>query len=666
MKTYNVPVVAVAQQVGGAWYSSSQYYIASGDEPIYVQFQPIPAALHGLLPTGLTAKFYVDASGSPSVFSAQTVPSSWEDRIGTFALSSPADISSGMYPLEFDSAGSYISVPYTYVPTSGGYTLTPGAGYTNKLLTSVASKCLAYAQNGMRLRYEYYSRTWAKKVYSQLSAHAPYIELTYDEGSPLVITDAPGGYVNRAGTIAFSWHTTYEGYPIENITQTSATLKWKNGSSGTVNNISISGGSTSYTMAANTLPLSNDLYWCVTTVTAKGTTTSEWRNIQTQDAVPTVKGVSPAGTYIDGTAATRFTWSYDIATGTAQKSYEVQYKTASEDWAALKTQTTANTYADISAGTLTAGTIQWRVRAYNTDNVASEWSAPLSAVVIAAPTAPVVSVAVNSPRPTITWSSAGQQAYQVKVGTYDSGTVFGTAKSLKCHEYLIDGQTVASVRVMNSYGMWSPWGTAVFTIANTPGATALALAVGAGRDAQLSWNSIAGVDGYIVYRNDAKVGETAATEFTDRYSIGQTSYRVRATLAGGDNYVLSDPVQAVVVVDCPTITALDGDWLELRHSQTVTASTQVMRQQDITLLKLVGSVYPVPEVSPYKTRTYAINAAFKARGDALLFESLLGKPVCVKDQHGNILTGIMTSTSCMQNAFFAAYTAVVNEVGGEV
>ena len=125
------------------------------------------------------------------------------------------------------------------------------------------------------------------------------------------------------------------------------------------------------------------------------------------------------------------------------------------------------------------------MRTYNADSIAGSWSNELTIVVIAAPAAPVAQIDVISPRPKISWTSQDQQAYQVQMGTYDSGLQFGTAKSFKCPVYLPNGSTRMRVRVLNEYNLWSDWTEIIATITNVPG-TAPVLAIEAGNKAQLS------------------------------------------------------------------------------------------------------------------------------------------------------------------------------------
>ena len=412
MKSITIPAIAMAQKVSGTTYdtTSERYNIYPSHAWAYIQFAEIPAALSALVPNQVDIYVYMDG------LDVNQDVRCWVCDV---------DVKKNKYGmLTGDNK-------YLYPDARPGWA-------HNYDVVSYYRPTLNMIVRGMAV-VSYDNRYFGPDyVYSVNSEFAPYGVLYYDEGSPITLTDEPGGYVDRTAANTFRWHTTWVGFPVENLTQTSATLQWKDGSSGTVNSISISGASTSYTMAANTLPESDAIYWRVQTVTADGTATSEWKTLRTTDTPAVATPISPDSAYIDGTKTSRFVWIYQTDSGAAQQGYDLQVKGPLDaDYTTIKSETTAATYADVPAGTLPGGSVQWRVRAYNQSSVAGEWSAPLTCVVISAPNAPEVWVDSATPRPTVSWSAVGQLGYQVRVsGQYDSGTRFGTEKTFKIPEYL--------------------------------------------------------------------------------------------------------------------------------------------------------------------------------------------------------------------------------------
>lgn len=554
-------------------------------------------------------------------------------------------------PYMFDLYGNPIAwmtiryVSGTCSLSSGTYTMSENIGTSGR--TDV---------NGMAF--------WEGKGNWTISAASPSLILTYNEGLIVAVTGSPSGYIDRTTPNVFSWHTTWTGFPVENVPQTSAKLQWKNGQSGTVNTINISGSSTTYTMAANTLPESSELYWRVQTTTASGTATSDWRAVRTVDTEGFCAGISPSGAYIDGTEETRFVWTYSTASGAAPSGYDLQIKgTADADFRTIASATTTDTFALIPAGTLPGGSLQWRVRGYNQSGLAGEWSEPLSCVVISAPAAPEVWIESASPRPTIAWSAVGQLAFEVRAGSYSSGTIFGTDKSFKIPAYLPDGQTAVQVRVLGEYDLWSPYGQTSLTVANAGSGEILLTAQAQSGDAALSWTVAENATGYQILRGGKLIAETTETAYLDPYSIGSVTYRVRAVLPG-DDYILSNPASVQLSVPCPRIRALDSGWIELDTYTTPLPSLQITATRDVALMQYAGHDYPIPEVSRHRTRTWIANPAFSDHAKAAAFEQLLGRVVYVKDQYGTEMTGIMASIQRMPSRFYTELTAVVQEIGG--
>lgn len=629
-KTYRLPVKAMAKQTtDGTWNKTASIYGLQSGYDIYVEFENLPPELAPLSPLRKTLYLYI-----------QDAASEW---IGVYSTQGKIDIENNHYPMRATKTYEHYFRPQN--------------GWNFEALTD------SDIYNGVRIGpYRYQAQ--GDKIYSQFSEFPPYAALTYNEGSPAAYADGPGGYIDRTTPNVFSWHTTWTGFPVENVPQTSAKLQWKNGTSGTVNTIDISGSSTTYTMAANTLPESSELYWRVQTTTASGTATSAWRAVRTVDTEGFCAGISPSGACIDGTEETRFVWTYSTASGAAPSGYDLQIKgTADADFRTIASATTADTFALIPAGTLPGGSLQWRVRGYNQSSVAGEWSEPLSCVVISAPAAPEVWIESASPRPTVAWSAVGQLAFEVRAGSYSSGTIFGTDKSFKIPAYLPDGQIAVQVRVLGEYDLWSPYGQTSLTVANAGSGEILLTAQAQSGDAALSWTVAENATGYQILRGGKLIAETAETAYLDTYSIGSVTYRVRAVLPG-DDYILSNPASVSLSVPCPRIRALDGSWIELDTYTTPLPSLQITATRDVALMQYAGHDYPIPEVSRHRTRTWIANPAFSDHAKAAAFEQLLGRVVYVKDQYGTEMTGIMASLQRMPSRFYTEMTAVVQEIGG--
>lgn len=372
----------------------------------------------------------------------------------------------------------------------------------------------------------------------------------------------------------------------------------------------------------------------------------------------TATATKPKNTYAGSWETVRFEWTYKSENGIPQKKYELQYKdTSHTEWTELQTGETANTYADIPPNTLAAGTVYWRVRCTNIYDAVSAWSTEVSFTAQGKPSTPTVS-ATASPRPEITWTGEGQLAYQIKIDNAVLHTAYSTDKQYKVKEYLTDGAHIAAVRIQNEYGLWSDWGTAEFTVANTPGAPITLFAAG-GEKAALAWTETDHKT-YYIYRDDIPIAKTTAHTYSDQMAIGTHKYKVRGV--AGDSYSMSNEVTVTLSVDAPEIAALgEMQWLRLEYSTAQNSPLGVSTYQDVAYQFYAGRRYPVAETSQQITKIYSFNAAFNDAAQAAAFEGLLGKTVIYRDQHGCLCTGPLMGFELSIDQFFRAFSCSIQQ-----
>ncbi len=505
MKTYTASVKTARYLIDGIYDKDAATYAnAANRGDVFMQIN-VPAELQAH--TAKAARLKIYAKGKKGYFITQ-VKHSYSGF--SYARPSPKGVP------------DTVSVDQDQYPQQGFY-WTAGQRYdfydTAGPLWLTLSFVPNYVANGLIIRLWGQTSTLEvdpgiTQIWTERSSYVPYVEIDYDEGVLITEPIGPTGMIDRTQAQTFFWRNTWSGYPVESVAQTSATLQWKDGENGTVHSISISGDDTDYTMAANTLPESTDIRWRVNAVTAEGTATGQWTSLRTQDAVPVAVAVSPTSSYVVGTEAVRFVWRHDISTGTAQTRFDLQTCITGGSWTDLATVNTADTFYTAPAGSLPTGGLQWRVRTYNQNSQAGDWSAPLSIVVIGAPTVTALQADGTSPRPVISWESADQQAFQVQIGSFDSGHIFGTAKTYRCPVYIPDGTTAVRVRVQNEYAFWSEWAEIFVNIANTPGVPA-ALTVYGSPAAQLSWSATDAASAWRILRDGREIAEIPASPAPD-------------------------------------------------------------------------------------------------------------------------------------------------------
>ena len=512
--------------------------------------------------------------------------------------------------------------------------------------------------------------------YGVKSSYKPFLECEYsDDDVGIQASDfAPssGAFVNRKQKNTFTWackdDTDLTQVCFAEIKQTSAVFEWRVKNASTSNTISVSGATTACTVPANTFP-SGTLEWRVKVTANSGTTTtSAWQEITTTDVTPTAKPVSPSGIVIDATIANRFSWQHIISTGTPQSKADLQWSADGTTWNTLATVTGENQYYDVPANTFTSGTKYWRVRTYNTDGTASEWSEKAEFIAINAPSAPSIVIQSTGPRPRITWQTSEQEAYQLTLSSgYASGTVYGTEKAWRSPVYLADGSYTVRVRVQNKYGMWSEWSAAALPISHTEG-EAITLTATAGHETALTWQTAGSYDFYLVERDGVAIARTVQKQYIDHTSIGSVTYRVRGCYADSDNYGVSNSDTAEILPETNMICDLEtGVWLEMRLSETQLRTNRTSFSAGVSTVHLAGLAYPVEERSEQRDRALSVACAWPhaQRAAALALEALVGRLVCLKDRYGNMVIGSLPSIESNCDEFMRRYSFTISHTNRE-
>lgn len=504
-------------------------------------------------------------------------------------------------------------------------------------------------------------------VYTSRSSYPPYIVVTvYDEVIGLSISGqspAAGGFVDRTKAATFTWASAASGWCYGDVTETTCTLQWRDGTTGTVHTVAATPQTGQCIIPANTFPSSNQIQWRVSVVSNSGvTTTSDWITISTKDSTPTATPLEPIDVVVDASRSVSFSWQHSVATGTAQTKADLEISSDKETWSSLVTVTGALTSYTAPANTLGSGTKYWRVRTYNTDGTAGSWSDAAQFIAIGAPAAPSVTVLSANPRPEIRWQSDEQQAYQVEIdGVYTSGTRFGTGKTWKAPFYLEDGSYTVRVRVQNEYGFWSPWGTAALPVTNVPGG-AITLTATGGIEAALSWTP-GSFDYYLVYRNGVAIAKVTEPGYTDAASIGVVRYQVRGCYDNSDNYSLSEAVEVTVSTAKVRLYDMErGEWLHFLYDSSAHRSTGLILSQDIQYVQLSGHTYPVAERSEFKSRALRITCVCADDAERQSLRALLGHLTCCKTPEGNMTIGYPASITENSDDFFSTYSFTIEQI----
>lgn len=517
--------------------------------------------------------------------------------------------------------------------------------------------------------HSYSAQMWYLSVGTSRYSSPPQLLVTFDDSNvqPKLTTPAPasGARLNKASAITFSTSLMQSDvFTIKRLTPASGTFEYrlKGASSTTTAAATISSTTISYTAPANTFAAGEYEYRFSVTDNLGQTVYTAWSSFDTRDTVSTATADEPSGNLLDGDQPISFRWTHINESGSPPTGAELQKSSDGSAWTTFLKRTNSTIGYKCPAGSFTSGTWFWRVRTYNLDNVAGAWSDAASFVTVSAPSTPKVIVQA-SPRPLITWQTNEQSAYQIQLDTAVDTTDYGSGKSWRSPVYLDDGLHVARVRVQNSYGVWSEWGSATFPVSHTAGG-AVVLTVDADHRAELSWSYAGSWTEFIVYRDGVAIAKTTDYSYTDDYSVGTVRYQVRACASDGTyNYLLSNEVTVSVMPETVMLSALgSGKWLFLRLSAAQHRTNTIKASRTFSLTHLSGRNFPEAELTEFCDRSISVSYATDDEDEKAALEALMGSPVCLKTPGGKMVIGILDTLSETESMFYSSYSFAVSQM----
>ena len=499
--------------------------------------------------------------------------------------------------------------------------------------------------NGIVVRASIGSTVYVnKRTYFKLFDTALIMEM---ESVPITVTDlAPGngGYISPTTGGRLTWKISYDPTNVYGeVKQDSAKVQIRYSAEGSATEYNVSGNDTSFQVTPEIA--TGNFQWRVQASTKwhEESPWSDWVQISTVDSTSTPEALAPVNQIVEGATNVTFMWRHVISTGTAQTGWEIEYSSDQSIWVDLASGEGAAQSAVIDISPLPAGNVYWRVHTKNADGVFGDWSENALLVIRDAPPTPVVSVTGNT-RPLISWTSSGQQGYEVRVDSVSSGVRYGAQTTYQWEEILADGAHTVGVRVVNQFGLYSPWGTVSHTVLNVPldpGPSLQAVAERNGLDVDLLWSGL--VETFAeIWRDGERIDTTTAPgQYVDHTATGRHVYKIRIIDAAG-NY--SDSPTAVV--DLPirdAAIAVEGEWQWVRLADgsggslpTVTASYAPL----YALNHYSGRVYPVPEVSTQRTATYSVTYELERAADIAAVRAMVGQ-IVVHKQKNQLLRGFL-------------------------
>ena len=329
----------------------------------------------------------------------------------------------------------------------------------------------------------------------------------------------------------------------------------------------------------------------------------------------------PVDVNINKTSSTIFTWStytstpdgISLATPPTKK-HKIRYREKGSGVVHELSQTDDYNYQVVAANTFDIKHYEYQILAYTYNDapiIGTEWK---EFNVVGQNAAPSISGVTNNAIPTVSWTDQNQAAFEVRIKdveqniVYTSGLQVGTAQSYKINKMLANGQYIVEVRELNTYGIYSDWGSAPFTLNPS--------SVSAPTDIFVSVNNKYGVEisgtpaqsaqkTYVVRRivgtDDIEIiGIYTGGIFTDYTAKGNTYYEYSLR---NYNVAYADGAFTPVEVRVKEAVLQDGrdltNFLDLSLSSNAVFNLVKTDEADRTLYKCLGRKYPVKEMGEW-------------------------------------------------------------------
>ena len=370
----------------------------------------------------------------------------------------------------------------------------------------------------------------------------------------------------------------------------------------------------------------------------------------TTDAAAVANCIAPVGAFVQGDVT--FIWSHTTEYGTPQYAYDLQYSNNNgSSWTTVANHVVTQT-TNTSITLNDAGTYKWRVRTYNSNDVAGEWAE--SSFVNNVPANPPTNLAVNTKgRPTVTWASVSQSAYQVQflLGdsvVYDSGAVYTSETSHFVNQYFNDERSyIVRLRIYNALGEVTDW---ISTGYQQPSVTNVVFTVDALEDGGAIIYVVPDVafTKYYLLRNNELIAEITGDSYVDPYAVGITNYSVVGVTSEDQSDIQTSGAR--IRYPYATIIAQNGQRIAINKRVDAAYEIQTNNEADVNKVNFIGDKFPTHYPSDLRLKSFTATM-FDDQG---ILEDILGTLVYYADNFGNggwcIVTAYDKTDSYIQNS----------------
>ena len=392
----------------------------------------------------------------------------------------------------------------------------------------------------------------------------------------------------------------------------------------------------SVTIPANTFTSGHNYNYKANVVLDDGSTCEIGQyTFMTVDGTPTASPVSPSNVVIYG--ETDFYWNYSNTRGTAQYAYDIQISNdLGSTWQTVYSHVvTSETRSAVLTG-ITAGTKYWRVRAYNQDDVASEWSSSASFVCNVPPSAPTITSISGTGRHTISWEATDQVAFHLiveKTATgdvvYNSGDVYSSSTQYLINDYLPNGEYTVRVKIINMYGKESPYASAEFSQTSGTLSPTLRLDYNESNGQVLITASDPDAIKFYLKRNGVLIAQFTGGTYFDYFANGHTEYEL-ISVDENDNFgTVTGTID--VQIDSAKIILPDGSSISVSDRWNDLFSSGITEERRYQANEFLGASVPSHTFAKMRIKRYTFIFDDKDR----IAPDLLGQVVFYADKFGN-------------------------------
>ena len=540
----------------------------------------------------------------------------------------------------------------------------------------------------------------------QFSCYVPEFRFEFEDWNPVFTPQFPasGAYVKP--TIAETFSVSFPAFEsIDYPTAQTVTYEIKDVATSAVTShdatVSINLRNRTYvdwTVPAGTMEAAKNYQWRAKLTTDDGETSfSDWASFTTSDATPTATTIiAPQSKYLVGSDEITLQWHHNVTTGSAQYAYDLQYRQGG-DWVSIAAHTVSSVQSyTLAANYFSAGTMYWRVRTYNSDDVVGEWGTSSANVIQAKPVTPIIGSITATPRITIGWQSTGQVAYRLIIKdadesiVFDSDEVYGPQKQLTIDDYLDDGAYEISLQIENALGLWSDTATRDIMVSNnapsgddylsaTPvfGGVRLTISIAEPIGAYyLGDGMYVGDDFYLIHqpsyaegtryvlRDGNPIAKITGTSYTDYSASGTHEYIFRTASTDG-NFRDTNSVSAAPIISYACIAKLDSPdkIMSLKFGEGAPPKLENTLSKVYSSHYFAGRVLPCHDVTEHHDSAwnYTYSLLNISDYDALYGAFLDGETVIFRDSRGYKAIGTLTSLKKTPNRNTMAISFTITE-----